>query len=60
MHTIEQLERMPREKLDGLLAMKLFNSSDLNAMEGDGWGIGYRWSGVGFPRWNLWNDVHPE
>jgi hypothetical protein len=57
MYTVQQLERMPREKLDGLLAMKLFSASDWEAMKGDGW---RRWSGIGFPRWNMWNDARPE
>src|SRR5687768_4750039 len=58
MYTVQELERMPSEKLDSLLATKLFSASDWEAMKGDSWGGGH-W-GVGFPRWNLWNDVHPE
>jgi hypothetical protein len=35
-YTAEQLERMPDEELDGLLAVELFNSSKLDRMMGRG------------------------
>jgi hypothetical protein len=43
---------MPDEELDGLLAVELFNSSELDRMMGRGWDVGYR-------QWAKWNDIDP-
>jgi hypothetical protein len=59
-HTVQQLERMSAEELDGLLAMKLFSGRELGVMRRNGWDTSFVLSNVGYPRWNLWNDVHPE
>lgn len=52
-YTVEQLERMPVEELDGLLAVKLFDASALDRMAGHDWDASYR-------EWAYWNDVDPR
>ena len=48
-YTVERLDRMIEKELDGILAMKLFDSSDLNAMMRQDWSMSY-------PRWSQWGD----